>query len=388
MRNVRMVSCARARAYEVEVSRMSLLNSLRAAAAAFVIGTATLGVAAISFTAPAEAAARASVAKFLNEAIHAASAGNMGAARGAVAQAEGVGGLTSGDREAIDQVKNYIAQKSGSGGGGGCAGLYLKGDYRGVIASGGGDAQCSQLKAQAYYLLHDFRGCANYIRNNFGSGAGEQILQLQQRCAYEAGDNEGQRIALELLVQRTNKPEYWSSLLQAAEGTKGLTDHQTLDVYRLKLMTGTLKGADDYMLLAQLALQMGFGAESQSVIQKGIQAKLLAGDRVNRLLGMASGQAAANAAKAGATAAKGNGDALVKLGEDLWGQGKAQDAIKIVQQGIGKGVTDKANAQTRLGQAYLGAGQKDQAIRAFASADGDPKAKVIAHLWEIYARTH
>src|SRR6185437_10343446 len=251
MRNVRMVSCARARAYEVEVSRMSLLNSLRAAAAAFVIGTATLGVAAISFTAPAEAAARASVAKFLNEAIHAASAGNMGAARGA------------------------IAQKSGSGGGGGCAGLYLKGDYRGVIASGGGDAQCSQLKAQAYYLLHDFRGCANYIRNNFGSGAGEQILQLQQRCAYEAGDNEGQRIALELLVQRTNKPEYWSSLLQAAEGTKGLTDHQTLDVYRLKLMTGTLKGADDYMLLAQLALQMGFGAESQSVIQKGIQAKLL-----------------------------------------------------------------------------------------------------------------
>src|SRR6185437_765893 len=221
MRNVRMVSCARARAYEVEVSRMSLLNSLRAAAAAFVIGTATLGVAAISFTAPAEAAARASVAKFLNEAIHAASAGNMGAARGAVAQAEGVGGLTSGDREAIDQVKNYIAQKSGSG------------------------------------------------------GAGEQILQLQQRCAYEAGDNEGQRIALELLVQRTNKPEYWSSLLQAAEGTKGLTDHQTLDVYRLKLMTGTLKGADDYMLLAQLALQMGFGAESQSVIQKGIQAKLL-----------------------------------------------------------------------------------------------------------------
>src|SRR6185437_3698799 len=130
MRNVRMVSCARARAYEVEVSRMSLLNSLRAAAAAFVIGTATLGVAAISFTAPAEAAARASVAKFLNEAIHAASAGNMGAARG-------------------------------------------------VVASGGGDAQCSQLKAQAYYLLHDFRGCANYIRNNFGSGAGEQILQLQ-----------------------------------------------------------------------------------------------------------------------------------------------------------------------------------------------------------------
>jgi hypothetical protein len=364
-----------------------LFKSMRAAAAAFLIGSATLAAATISLTAPAEAAARASVAKFLNEAIHAAAAGNLGGARSAVAEAEGVSGLTSGDHEAIDQVKNYIAQKSGSGGGGGCAGLYLKGDYHGVISSGGGDAQCSQLKAQAYYLLHDFHGCTNYIRNNFGGGASEQILQLEQRCAYESGDNEGQRIALEQLVQRTNKPEYWSSLLQAAEGTKGLSDHQTLDVYRLKLLTGTLKGADDYMLLAQLALQMGFGAESQSVIQKGVQAKLLAGDRVNRLLGMAGSQAAANAAKAGASA-NGSGDAMVKLGEDLWGQGKAQDAVKMVQQGIAKGVTDKANAQTRLGQAYLGAGQKDQAVHAFANADGDPKAKVIAHLWEIYARTH
>jgi tetratricopeptide (TPR) repeat protein len=365
-----------------------LSKSFRAAAAAFLLGTATVGAAAIALTAQAEAAARPAVARALNEAIHAAGAGNFSAARAAVAQAEGQSGLTPGDHQAIDQVKQYIAQKSGPSGGGGCSGLYLKGDYRGVIAAGGGDAQCSQLKAQAYYLLHDYRGCTNYIRSNFGSGAGEQILQLQQRCAYEAGDNEGQRTALEALVQHTNKPEYWSQLLQASEGTKGLSDHETLDIYRLKLMTGSLKTADDYMLLAQLALQMGFGAESQGVIKKGMDAKLLSGDRVNRLMGMATGQASANAAGA-AKAQAGSGEALVKYGEDLSSQpGRGQDAVQAVQAGIAKGVTDKANAQTRLGQAYLAAGQKDQAIRAFASADGDPKAKVIAHLWEIYARTH
>ncbi len=365
-----------------------LLKSLRAAAAAILLSTVAVGLTAVSMTAPAEAAARSSVAKFLNEAIRAASSGNLGAARGAVSQAESVGGLTDGDRAAIEQVKNYIAQKAGSGGGSGCAGLYLKGDYRGVIASGGGDAQCSQLKAQAYYLLRDFNGCTRYIRNNFGAGGGEQILQLQQRCAYEAGDNEGQRTALESLVQRTNKPEYWAPLLQAAENTKGLTDHQTLDIYRLKLMTGSLKTADDYMLLAQLALQLGFAAESQSVIQKGIEAKLLAGDRVNRLSAMAGGMASQNAAGAARVMATGNGEALVKLGEDLWGQAKFPDALSLVQKGIAKGVSDKANAQTRLGQAYLGAGQKDQAVRAFSGVDGDPKAKVIGHLWEIYARTH
>jgi tetratricopeptide (TPR) repeat protein len=236
--------------------------------------------------------------------------------------------------------------------------------------------------------MRDFRSCANYIHENFGSGAGEQLLQLQQRCAYEAGDNEGQRTALEALVQRTNKPEYWTQLLQTAQGTKGLKDHDTLDIYRLKLLTGSLTKKDDYTLLAQLALQMGFAAEAQAVIQKGMDAKLLNDDRTVRLMNMAKGQAATNAANAQRTQATGNGDALVKLGEDAWGQNRFDDALKFVQAGIAKGVNDKSNAQIRLGMAYLGGKQKDQAIRAFSQADGDTKTKVIAHLWEIYARTH
>ncbi len=365
-----------------------LSNSLRAAAAALLLSTAAVGVTTVAITVPAAAAARASVAKFLNEAIRQASAGNLSAARSSVSQAEGVGGLTSGDHEAIDKVKEYIAQKSNATTG--VAGLYTAGKYSEVIAAGRGksDAQTMQLVAQSYYLSRDFAGCTRYIRNNFGSGAGEQILTLQMRCAYETQDNESMRMALEQLVLRTNKPEYWSQLLSTAESTKGLTDHETLDVYRLKLLTGTLKGADEYMLLAQLALQLGFAAESQSVIQKGIQAKLLAGDRVNRLLAMAGGQAGQNAAKAGGVAATGNGDALVKLGEDLWGQNKFPDALKYVQAGIAKGVTDKSNAQVRLGMAYLANGQKGPAVTAFSGADGDPKAKIDAHLWEIYARTH
>ncbi len=249
-------------------------------------------------TVSAEAAARPAVGRHLNEAIHQAGAGNVSAARASVASAEGVGGLTPGDRAAIDQVKSYIAQKSGSAGGGGCAGLYLKGDYRGVIASGGGDAQCTTLKAQSYYLLHDYAGCVRYIRDNMGSGAGENTLVMQQRCAYESQDNEGQRQALELLVQRTNKPQYWKQLLETAQGTKGLSDHGTLDIYRLKLMTGSLVKAEDYSLLAQLALQLGFAAESASVIQKATVAKVQMGGRTGALLAMANGQAASNAAKA------------------------------------------------------------------------------------------
>jgi len=366
-----------------------LSKSFRAAAAAFVLGTAAMAAGTIALSTSAEAAARPAVGRPLQEAVRQAGAGNYAAARASVAQAEGVSGLTPGDRAAIDQVKQYISAKSGAGGGkGGIASDYLAGKYGAVIAAGHGnlDAQSMTLVAQAYYLTHDYSGCVRYIRG-MGNGASENLLVMQQRCAYNIQDNEGQRTALEQLVQRTNKPEYWSQLLDTASSTRGISDHGTLDVYRLKLLTGSLTKADDYSLLAQLALQLGFAAEASSVVQKGIDAKLLSGDRTMRLLGMAKGQAGANAAAAGRTQATGNGDALVKMGEDAWGQNRFPDAVKLVQAGIAKGVSDKSNAQIRLGMALLGAGQKADAIRAFGQVD-DPKQKVIAHVWEIYARTH
>ena len=77
---------------------------------------------------------------------------------------------------------------------------------------------------------------------------------------------------------------------------------------------------------------------------------------------------------------------MVKLGEDLWGQGNAKDAIDLIQAGIAKDKTDVNDAQIRLGMAYLGAGQKEAAQHAFAKVKDDPKAVMIAHLWALYAR--
>lgn len=380
-------------------------TSLRAAATAFVLGTAGVALATMAMTVTAQAAIRPAVGKPLKSALSLAASGNFKAALGQVDAAEAVSGLTSEERSAINQMRNYIAVKSGSGGAGGVgvkakfANDYNAGRYRDVIADGDAlrkagalDAQSMQIVAQAYYLSHDYHGCTNYLQTHFGSGASEQILQLQMRCAYEGQDNASMRGALEQLVSRTNKPEYWNQLLAAVEGTKGLSDPQTLDIYRIKLMTGTLVKADDYMLLSQLGLQMGFAAEAQGVVQKGIDAKVLTGDRVNRLLKLAQTQAAANAAnypKALAAAnAAATGDALVKLGEDNWGQGKFPDALSLIQAGIKKGVSDNSEAQIALGMAYLGLKQKDQAVRVFSKADGSDSGKVIAHLWEIYARTH
>lgn len=377
-------------------------KSARAAAMALALGTAVIGAAGIVFTVPAEAALRSVVGKPLSEAKSLAASGNYSAALARVSAAEAVGGLTAEERSVIAQMRQYIEIKSGSGALGVKAKFandYNAGRYREVIAdgellrkNGALDGGAMQVIAQAYYLLRDYHGCSHYIMSNFGSGAGEGVLQLQMRCAYESQDNNSMRTALETLVARTNKPEYWTQLLNTAQGTKGLSDHQTLDIYRLKLLTNSISKSDDFNLLAQLALQLGFAAEAQSVVEKGIAAKVLTGDRTARLLTMAKAQAgtnAANNAKALADANKAsNGDALVKLGEDAWGQGRYPDAIKLIQAGIDKGPTDKDNALIRLGVAYLSAGQKDQAIRSFEKADGDAKQHIIAHLWSIYAHTH
>lgn len=379
-----------------------LFKTFRAAATAFALGTAAVAVAGVCSTVPAQAAVRSAVGKPLNEARALAASGNYSAALARVNAAEAVGGLTAEERAVVSQMRQYIEIKSGSGALGVKAKFandYNARRYRDVINDGellrkNGvlDGNSMQVIAQAYYLLGDYRGCSHYIMSNFGSGAGEGVLQLQMRCAYESQDNESMRTALETLVARTNKPEYWTQLLNTAQGTKGLSDHQTLDIYRLKLLTNTVTKSDDYNLLAQLALQLSFAAEAQAVVEKGVAAKVLTGDRTARLMTMAKNQSTTNAgnyAKALAAAnAAANGDALVKLGEDTWGQGRYLDAIKLIQAGIAKGAADKDNALIRLGVAYLSAGQKEQAIRTFEKADGNPSQKVVAHLWTIYARTH
>ena len=82
-----------------------------------------------------------------------------------------------------------------------------------------------------------------------------------------------------------------------------------------------------------------------------------------------------------------SGDDLVKLGQQLVGAGRAQDAVGVIQQGIQKGPTDKDETQIQLGLAYLAAGQKAAAVSTFnAVSKQNANDAMIAHLWAIYAR--
>jgi len=377
------------------------VRKLHAAVTAILLGTAAVSVAALVLAVPAAAlTVSAKVGPLLNEAKAMMTSGNYSGAMAKLREADSLKS-TPDDTAAINSMKQYIGVKTGDAALGGAAGAkakfandYNAGKFRDVIAdadllrkNNALDANSQLIIGQAYYKANDFAGCVRYTKNLGGS---DTALELQARCAYEAGDDATQRQALESLVAHTGKPEYWKNLLRLSERSQGMSDHNTLDVNRLKLMTDNITTKDDYILLAQLALQLGNAAEAQSVLEKGTAAKVLTDDRSARLLALAKSQAAANAANEAKTLAAANaqpqGDALVKLGEDQIGRGNAKGAIVTIQAGLKKPLKDPVNGQIRLGQAYLAAGQKAEAVDAFAKVKTPEKDAMIAHLWSLAAR--
>jgi hypothetical protein len=376
------------------------VRNLRAALTAIFLGTAMAGAMTLALTAPAQALTVSSkVGPLVNEAKAMANAGNYSGALAKLREAEAVKS-TPDDTQVINSMKQFIGVKTGDAALGGAAGAkakfandYAAGKWREVIAdadllkkNNAFDAQAQLVIAQAYFKANDFAGCVRYLKTIPQS---DTALELQARCAYEVGDEATQRQAYEALVARSGKPEYWAGLLKLGERSRGLSDHNTLDINRLRLLTGGMQTKDDYVSLAQFALQFKFAAEAQATLEKGVAAKVLSDDRSMRLLTTAKQMAAANLANeskalAAAKAAP-QGDDLVGAGENMIGEGKAKDAVGVIQDGLKKPLKDANNGQIRLGQAYLAAGQKAEAKAAFAKVKAPEKDAMVAHLWSLAA---
>lgn len=378
-----------------------IAKKFRAVATALVLGTAAMAVA----TMPADAAMRSSVGKPLQEAVSLAKSGNYTAAYAKVKQAEAVGGLSAEESKGVNQMKEYLASVSkGQVGTDTSTGALAKFNadwngrkYRDVIADEdllrqrgvlSGTAQV--VIAQAYENLGDYKGCMRYADSHAGAGA--EMIKRGMLCAFKDG-NDAAALDLALkLVAQSSTPENWGQLLKQAEHMKQLSDPQTLDIYRLKLLTGNLKGADEYFMLSQMLIAARIMNEGAATVDKGVQAKLLVDQRAQRLAAMAKQNAAAETAGIGKALADAKkqktGDDLIKVGEQLTGMGRYADAVGALQAGIAKGVKDSDNAQVRLAVALFNNKQKPQALAALAKVGKTPNGKTIAKMWELYIRSH
>jgi tetratricopeptide (TPR) repeat protein len=386
-------------------------SKLGALATALLLSAAAVG--GLSFVTAASALAatvRPAVGNALNAAVHDAASGNGSAAMAKIHEAESVPNLTSSEQQAIEQTKNYVAAKTGAGGGATGAKAkfandYNAGRYSAVVGedaealrkNGSLDASSEVIIAQAYYLMHNYDECIRYVRAL--GRVGQNTLELLLRCAYEKHDEQTMQGVLEQLVVDYNQPKYWSDLLDSADRTPGLNDSDRLDIYRLRNLTNTMKNtASDYEAATEFALEQHSLTESsneaQAFAQKALDLKLLPPDRVAKLANVAKANAAdvaANLAKEqAAVAASKKGDPGLQLGADLYGMGRYQDAADAYKAAIAKGVTDPNEAQIRLAVAYVALHQRDAATHALSqvSKDAPEHTRVIAHLWSIYARTH
>jgi tetratricopeptide (TPR) repeat protein len=262
-----------------------------------------------------------------------------------------------------------------------------------------GDEAISVLLGQSYYVMNDYKNAAQTMMSvaNAAEKGGrtpqENWLQIVLSSQFKLDNKEGIAEALKKLVRYYPKAEYWENLLDIYR-RKDSSDRITLGYYRLMNDVGTLKQADDYVEMAQLAIDAGVPGEAQAIVEKGVQGGTLKSDdkttqgRYDRLLAGAKKSAAADKPQLTQLAKEAekatSGQAYVGLGQAYLSYGMYDEAIDALKKGIAKGgATDADEAQISLGIAYLRKGQKDLARQAFKAVKAESKWHDLAELWEV-----
>ena len=263
---------------------------------------------------------------------------------------------------------------------------------------GGNDPSMRSLLLQSYYLGND---CGS-VNKMLGSATeensrkvSEEELQILANCYLKMKDTGGYVSAIEKLVVYYPKKEYWTDLLARVQKKPGFSDRLALHVFRLRLETGNLTKTDDYLEMAQLALQAGVPAEAKKVVDRGYETKALGTgaqaerhQRLRDLVTKSLDEANKNRAKEEqeALAAK-EGNDLVKLGMNYVFEGKADKGLNFMEQGIKKGGLKRPeDAKLALGFAQVHAGQRARGVQTLKTVQGSDGTADIARLWVLHSR--
>ena len=259
---------------------------------------------------------------------------------------------------------------------------------------GGNSPAIRSLLIQSQYLGGDVAGAIKELTAEIqtaertGSPPGEDRLKLLLNAASKANDNSAYFFALEKLVTHYPRQAYWIDLLGRLQRKPNFT-------YRLSLAAGGMTSANDYMEMAQLALQGDLAAEARQVVDKGFASGMLGtgveADRHKRLRDLVTKRleeerlSLPNDEKQALLAKDGN--ALVNVGLNWAFNGQAARGLPLMEQGIAKGGLKRPDdARLHLGIAYLLAGDNAKAQAAFKTVAGNDGTGDLARLWSLYAR--
>jgi hypothetical protein len=268
-------------------------------------------------------------------------------------------------------------------------------------AAGSNSAQLKQLQAYLQSQSGDYAaiardaGAAVAAAEAAGKRPEEADLLRYADASQRTGNHAAQAVALEKLLVNYPKKDYWNIYLGRLPRKSGFSDRFAIDVLRLRFATGTLTKTDEYMELAQLALQAGLPSEGKAIVDKGFGAGLLGSgaeaDRHKRLRDLTVKQEAEartniEAQARDAVAGK-DGNAMVNVGYALTTLGQADKGIALIEQGIAtKALKRPEDAKLRLGMALLLTGKnKSRGVQVLRSLQGSDGIADIGRLWVIQA---
>jgi len=194
-----------------------------------------------------------------------------------------------------------------------------------------------------------------------------------------------------LVLNYPGNKQYSSIYLADLPGKPGFSSRFSLDLLRLRLASGNLTAASDFMEMGQLLLQAQLPAEAKMVVDKGYAAGVLGTgaeaarqQRLRDLVNKTAADEAASLAKRTADAKAGKtGDDLVAIGSEYASMGKYDEGIALIQEGIGKDkLKHPEDAKLRLGIAQLQSGKgKAAAAKTLRTVQGTDGAPEIARLY-------
>lgn len=266
-------------------------------------------------------------------------------------------------------------------------------------AAGGNSASLNQLAAYLQgssgdyaQIFKDAQAQVAAAEKN-GQRPGEDDLLRLADAARRLNNNGVYSSALEKLVLYYAKKDYWSAHLASIQRKPGFASRLALDVGRLKLANGLMSKTDEYMELAQLALQAGFPDEAKAIVDKGYASGALGtGDQAARhqrlkdlVLKSQSESAAAIAQQAADAATQKEGNDLVKVGTVYASMGQADKAVELIEKGIAKGGLKRPDdAKLRLALAMAHSPKHKarglQALRTIGGSDGTAE---VARLYAV-----
>ena len=263
---------------------------------------------------------------------------------------------------------------------------------------GGTEKSVRTIYVQALYLGNDFASAAKELTKDLeaeereNKAPTEEQLQLLANSCSQIKDAACYGKAMEMLAAHYPKRDYWLSVIYSIATRPGFSERLALDVARIKIETGTMRSAEEYLDAAQLSLQDGFPMEAVRIIDKGYASGTLGtgpeAARHRRLKDMAARSLAEDKkalARDEPPVAVKDGRALFNEGFNYVLLGKPEQGLALMEKGIrdAKAFRRLEHAKLQLGYACHLAGQNQKAIQILKTVQGADGAAALARLWVI-----